>query len=517
MDDKLILAIDFGTQSVRALVFDPRGEIIARGQRPVAAYTHPQPGWTEHDVNAFWVLVADACQDLWANSPITPQMIDAVVVTTQRATVINLDSAGQPLRPAIIWTDQRRALAQAKLPWYWRVLFKLLGIHGTVKNLEMEAEASWLAQNQPEILAKTAHYLLLSGYLNYRFTNNYVDSVGSQVGYIPFDFKRQDWCVDSDWKWACMPVKREMLPTLLPVGSLLGEVTEAAAEDTGLPVGVPVFAGAADKACEVLGSGAIKAGIASISCGTTATINTTQSRYIEVVPFMPAYPAAIPACYNTEIQVFRGFWLVTWFKEQFGHLEQLRAAKGGPSAEALLDDLLGGTNPGADGLLLQPFWNPVVGETGPEGRGSIIGFNESHTRAHVYRALIEGLAYALRSGKEKIERRTKRPIDAVRVAGGGAQSDAVMQVLADVLNLPAERLSHHEASGLGAAIIGATSLGCYESIEEAAAAMTHVADCFRPNEETTLLYERLYEEVYQKQYGRLKPLYLALTKFNFWQ
>lgn len=515
MDDKLILAIDFGTQSVRALAFDRYGKIVAKGQRPVSAYTEPQPGWSEHDVEALWTLVGEACQLLWEDSTITPSMVKAVVVTTQRATVINLDSQGKPLRRAIIWTDQRRAEARAKLPWYWLALFKILGVHSTIKNLEMEAEASWLAQNQPDVLAKTAHYLLLSGYLNYRFTGNYVDSVGSQVGYIPFDFKRHDWCTPRDWKWAVMPIKRTMLPELKPVGGLLGLVTEAAAADTGLLVGVPVYAGAADKACEVLGSGASKPGVASISCGTTATINTTQSRYVEVVPLMPAYPAAIADHYNTEIQVFRGFWLVSWFKEQFGHIEQLRAAKGGPRAEQLLDDLLCLTNPGADGLFWQPFWNPVVGETGPEGRGSIIGFNESHTRAHLYRALLEGLAYALRSGKEKIEKRTKRRIDCVRVAGGGAQSDAVMQVLADVLNLPTERLSHHEASGLGAAIIGATALGYYRSTSEATAAMIQVSERFRPQPGAAALYDELYRTVYKKLYGRLKPLYMALSRFKF--
>jgi sugar (pentulose or hexulose) kinase len=133
----------------------------------------------------------------------------------------------------------------------------------------------------------------------------------------------------------------------------------------------------------------------------------------------------------------------------------------------------------------------------------------------MYRALIEGLAYALRSGKEKIEKRTKRPIDYVRVAGGGAQSDAVMQVLADVLNLPTERLSHHEASGLGAAIIGATALGYYRSTSEAAAAMTHVSERFRPHADAAQLYDGLYTTIYKKQYGRLKPLYTALSHFKF--
>jgi len=113
-----------------------------------------------------------------------------------------------------------------------------------------------------------------------------------------------------------------MLPTLVPVGETLGAVTLEAASATGLPQGIPVIAGAADKACEVLGVGALEAGVASISCGTTATINTTRSKYVEVVPFMPAYPAALPAHFNTEIQVFRGFWMVSWFLEQFAERER---------------------------------------------------------------------------------------------------------------------------------------------------------------------------------------------------
>ena len=272
----LILAIDFGTQSCRALAYTAQGECLAKCQLLVTEYQHPEPEWTEHDVEGFWTLLAESCQGLWSRG-IAPQDIAAVVVTTQRASVINLDENRRPLRPAIIWTDQRRAPLRQRLPWYWRVLFELLRIRPIVDNLEAEAEANWLEQYEPEVMARTAHYLLLSGYLNYRFTGEFKDSVGSQVGYLPFDFKKQSWCADSDWKWHSMAIKRYMLPELSDVGEVLGHVTVDAAEATGVPVGVPVIAGAADKACEVLGVGALEAGVASISCGTTATINTTPS------------------------------------------------------------------------------------------------------------------------------------------------------------------------------------------------------------------------------------------------
>jgi len=504
----LILAIDFGTQSVRALAYEKTGHCAATCQIPVRDYRHPAPGWSEHDVSGFWDLLVEACLGLWAKG-VDAERVAGLVVTTQRATVINLDAAGEPLRPAIIWTDQRRASIPSKLPWYWRAIFGLLRIRSVIDNFEAEAEANWLAQHQPEVLAKTAHYLLLSGYLNYRLTDRYADSIGSQVGYLPFDFKKHDWCADADWKWHSVALSRDVLPELVRVGDVLGGVTERAARATGLPVGAPVIAGAADKACEVLGVGANRAGVASVSCGTTATINTHHARYVEVVPFMPAYPAAVPAEFNTEVQVFRGFWMVSWFLDQFAQLEQQQAAALGVAPESLLDDLLMQTSPGAEGLLLQPFWNPVLGETGPEGRGSIIGFKDFHTRAHVYRALVEGIAFALRAGRERIESRTKTPIRQIRVSGGGAQSDQVMQILANVFGLPVERFDDCEASGRGAAMIGASTLGWFTSVIAASDEMRGETQQFVPDPAIAQEYEHIFRERYRPLYARLRPLFLS--------
>ena len=304
----LILAIDFGTQSVRALAYAQSGECRAKHQLPIDQYQHPEPGWNEHDVEGFWTLLTASCQGLWGQG-IDPAEIAAVVVTTQRATVINLDEMGRPLRPAIIWTDQRRAPPRGRLPWLWRMLFGLLRIRPIVENLEAEAEANWLERHQPELLAQTAHFLLLSGYLNYRLTGEFKDSAGSQVGYVPFDFKKQDWCADSDWKWHSMAIKRYMLPGLAAVGETLGAVTAEAAEATGLPLALPVVAGAADKACEVLGVGALEAGVASVSAvppqrSTPRGRNT--SRWCRSCPHTQRH------CLSTSTPKFRCFGVSGW-------------------------------------------------------------------------------------------------------------------------------------------------------------------------------------------------------------
>lgn len=512
MKQDLVLAIDNGTQSVRALLFNLHGHLVHKAQIKLDSYTHARSGWMEHDPDGFWTAVCRACQELWLKSAIEPQQVRALVVTTQRGTVINLDKSGRPLRPAIIWADQRRAEARAELPLAWRIAFKALRIEESIRSFEREAESNWIAQNEPDIWAKTDKFLLLSGYLNYRFTGEFKDGVGSQVGYIPFDFKRGRWASRRDWKWACLHIDPAMLPTLVPSGAVIGKVTAQAAADTGVPKGVPVIAGAADKACEVIGSGCLTPEVACLSYGTTATINTMTPRYIEAIPLIPPYPAAIPGRYNTEVQITRGYWMVSWFAEQFGLDERMRAEASGLMPEVFFDELINAAPVGSHGLMLQPFWNPGVRIPGPEARGAVIGFTDSHTRAHLYRAIIEGLAYALREGKGRIERRARTPIRLIRVAGGGSQSNAALQITADIFNLPTERPSLYEASGLGAAILAGVGLGLHSSFEAAVKEMTRVGRRFEPVPANVELYEQLYSKVYVRMYARLKPLYRELRE-----
>jgi sugar (pentulose or hexulose) kinase len=514
MSKTYILAIDNGTQSVRALLFDLHGNLVDKSQVAIDSYQSPRPGWVENDPEVFWQALCQACQHLWANTSVPKSAVAGVVISTQRATTIALDKAGQPVRPAIIWLDQRRTEHTPKLKWWWEVAFKLIGMRDTVNHFQKESEANWIAHHQPDIWAKTDKYLLLSGYLNYRFTGRFVDSVASQVGYIPFDYKNGCWAAASDWKWQAMPIKPSMLPELVPAGTIIGKVNAQVALDTGIPEGMPVIAGAADKACEVIGAGCLTPEIACLSYGTTATVNTTTSRYLEATPFIPPYQAAIPNHYNTEIQITRGFWMVSWFKEQFGLHERQVALERGVAPEALFDELVNAVPPGAQGLMLQPFWNPGIKIPGPEAKGAIIGFGDVHTRSHLYRAILEGLAYALREAKERIEKRGGARITKVRISGGGSQSDAAMQITANIFNLPCERPHLYETSGLGAAVLAAVTLKMHPDFATAIAKMTRIGQVFQPEPVHAKTYEQLYRRVYCRMYKRLQPLYLDIQEIT---
>lgn len=507
MAQDVVLAIDNGTQSIRALLFDLQGNLVAKSRIPIEPYFSKQPGWAEQHPDYFWESLCQACRRLWDETDIPKAAVQGVALTTQRASVVNVDRDGKPLRPAMLWLDQRRTDNVKPVGGLWGLAFRAAREMETVKYLQAEAEANWIYTHQPDIWQKTHKYLLLSGYLTYRLTGRLADSVGCQVGYIPFDYKALTWAGPRDWKWQALAVERDHLPELVPPATQIGTITPEAADATGIPAGLPVIAAAADKACEVIGSGCLDPHIGCLSYGTTATINTTHRKYIEVIPLIPPYPSAVPEMYSLEIQVYRGYWMVKWFMQEFGHPEVRMAQERGIDPEILFDELVAQVPPGAEGLILQPYWSPGIRVPGPEAKGAIIGFSDRHTRAHIYRAILEGLAYALREGKERTEQRSHVPITELRVSGGGSQSDAAMQLTADIFGLPTVRPHTYETSGLGAAIDAAVGLKLYPDFDTAIQAMTHSGQEFEPDHDRRTVYDELYHGVYKQMYGRLQPLY----------
>ena len=403
--EERVLAVDVGTQSVRVMAFDARGRVVdgvrLEYDRP---YDSPRPGWAEQDADHYLIKMGEACRMMWSRGRVAPESLSGLCLTSQRSTVIYLDRAGKPLRPAILWLDQRRAGRLPRLPLHWRLLFGLTGLSPTLHQLMAEAETNWVREKQPEILERAEHICFLSAYLNYKLTGQMADSVANQVGYLPFDYKRFRWCSPSAWKSAAVPGVLDKMVELVPPGERLGQITAQASSLTGLPKGLAVIAGASDKACEVLGAGCLEPDQGCIGLGTTATINVNSAKYIEPIPLVPPYPSAKRGEYNLEVQTFRGFWLVTWFKEQFGQIEVATAREKGIPAEVLLDEIAARTPPGALGLSLQPYWTPGVRFPGPEAKGAIIGFGSAHGKGHLYRAILEGLAFSLRFGRERIEK-----------------------------------------------------------------------------------------------------------------
>ena len=304
----------------------------------------------------------EECQDIW-------DKVYGVVVTTLRDTCVNLDKDGNVLRPAILWLDQRIASEVKEFTNIENLAFKTIGMKDAIEISQKKGKAYWIRQHEPEIWEKTDKYILISAYLHFKLTGKIVDSIANQIAHIPFDYKNKCWPKsNSSYRWTLFGVEREKLPLLVNPGETIGKITKQASELTGIREGTTLFAGASDKGCETLGNGCVNVESASISFGTTATVQTTSKKYFEPIKFMPPFPSAMQGHYNPEVGIFRGYWMISWFKKEFYMREMQEALEKGISIEALLDERLDEVPPGSHGLLLQPYWGP--GLKTPDAKGA---------------------------------------------------------------------------------------------------------------------------------------------------
>lgn len=504
MDDTL-LALDCGTQSLRAMLFAKDGTLLHKVKIEYEPYMSPRPGWAEQDAELYWKSLCEAVGTLKLESREAFDAVRGVGVTTQRDTMVFLDRQGLPLRPAITWLDTRKARTVYRPIWFKRLAFWAVGMLEAVQKTQKECRASWVRQEQPDVWARTTKVLQVSGFLNHRLTGAYRDSVASQIGHIPFNYKKMRWARKGELPYLLFPIERALLPELVPAGAILGTVTAGAARATGLPEGLPVVACASDKGAETIGIGCVGEAMASLSLGTTATVQTSTPRYFEPVAFMPPYPAAMAGHYNPEVEIFRGYWMISWFKRELAPVEVSEAAEAGVPPEVILDRFLREVPAGSMGLITLPHWGPSLKQPGT--KGAMVGFGDVHTRGYIYRSFLEGLAFGLREGLERIEKAGGRKITRIGISGGATQSGEICQLTADILGRELTSGETFETAGLGAAAITAVGVGLYPTLPGAVAAMVRHGHVYRPRPAEAALYDQLYRRVYRKLYARLRPLY----------
>lgn len=511
-ENPLVLTFDFGTQSVRTALIDRKGNIQAISKKQYEpVYFSVEKGYAEQDPNLYWEFALAALKELTANHKELLHDIIGASVTTFRDSSVQLDSNNEPIRPCILWLDQRMAKAKEKLPFLSKVAFALVGMTNTIELNRKRTVAHWLKENEPDIWSKTKKYVNISTYLIYKLTGVLADSPSSMTGHYPIDFKHRRWYKKGALKGDIFGIHPRMLPELRQPGEVLGIIKDSIADEVGLPHGIKVYATGSDKACETVGLGALSKDVGAISYGTACTIEVSNQKYHEPEKFLPAYPAAVPGWYNMDVQIYRGYWMLTWFSKNFaGELED-EAKLQHTSMEEILNSQLSDVPPGSDGLVLQPYWGP--GLSRPLSKGAIIGFSDVHTRAHLYRAIIEGIAYALKEGLEGIEKSQRHKVKRLMISGGGSQNDQICQITADIFNLPVSRVQTFETTSLGAAIATFVAAGIYESVGDAMAAMSHTTTTFEPNEVASQQYKYLYKKVYLKMFPQLKDVYKDINTF----
>lgn len=514
MNEPLILTIDFGTQSVRAGLFNKKGETIAMEKvKYDPVYNSPKPGYAEQDPYFYMESLAKATKPLMEKNNDKVQDILGISMSFFRDSPVILDKDNKPLRPAILWLDQRRSDAKRPLSFGRKTIFKVIGMGPTIELNRKRTMALWIQENEPEIWAKVDKYMNLSTFVTMQLLGDYVDSPASQAGHIPIWFKKRKWYKDKALKGEVYGIENKLLCKLVPVGEVMGTITKEASEKTGLPMGLKMFACGSDKSAETFGLGAIDKTTAAVSYGTASSIEITVKKYSDAEPFLPAYPSVVPGYYNLEVQIYRGYWMLNWFANEFGAGEKIENQIENISTIKTLNKEMLKIEPGCDGLVLQPYWGP--GLRRPLAKGAIIGFSDTHTSVHLYRAIIEGIAYALREGMEFFEKkRTHKKVKKIRIAGGGSQSDAVCQITADIFGLPVSRIQTFECSSLGCAMAGFLAAKEFKTPQEAVDAMVHQSDEFIPNMENHKKYDYLFNHVYMKIFPRLKFVYADLKRYD---
>lgn len=505
-----VLVIDVGTQSMRGIIFDSSGNLLVKEQIKYPPYISKENGYMEQTMQMYWDVLCSITNKLTSQYADLMRDVLAVSVDTFRDTAVLLDENNNVLRDLILWSDQRNADTSDPLPFKNKMLFGLVGMTRTVNAIRSKVKTRWIKQHEPQLWAKVNKVVHISAYINYLFTGNLIDSYASTIGHFPFDHKNKRYLKKTDLIFPVYDLDLKYMVPMCAPGDVVGTITASCAKQTGLPVGLKVIASGSDKGCETVGVGCVGSNVASVSFGTTSTVQFSTKKYFEPEPFMPAYPSVLKDYYNPEVQIFRGYWMINWFKQNFArHLEK-RALEMGKSVEEVMNEEIESVSPGCDGLILQPFWQ--AGLTTPEARGAIIGFSDYHTRAHVYRAIIEGIDFALREGLERLERRGKQKIEYIAVSGGGSQSDLICQIAANIFNKPVKRVQTYETSGLGAAIVTFTACGVYADANEAISHMVRYTDTFTPEPTAVVTYEHIYKNIYLKLYAKLQSFYKYLEK-----
>lgn len=507
--ERIVLIFDVGTQSSRAMLINTAGEILGKCQiKHEPAYISQNPDWAEQDADFYYDCICQASRGLKETHADLWERIEAVSITTIRDTVVCVDKKGKPLRPAILWLDKRSASGKPKFSPVAKAMLKTVGMEKTANVQFRKSHCNWIRDKEPDIWAKTYKYLLLSGYLIYKMTGCMTDTVASMVGHIPFDNKHRRWQNTNALTYPVFPVEKEKMCKVVESGEILGRISAQMAKDSGVTEGLPVIATGSDKACEIVGLGCIDKEKAAVGLGTTATITFMMDRYLEPERFIPPYASVIPGCYTPEFEIFRGYWLISWFKKEFASKEVVEAAKKGIPAEEILNARLKEIPPGCDGLLFQPYFTPNI--TMPTARGAMMGFSDVHTRIHLYRAIVEGINFALIDGMKLMEHRAGHRFAELHVGGGGSQSDEICQITADMFGIPVVRVQSHEVTGLGCALTTFVALGAFKSYKEAVKTMVHEEKRFEPNMKVHRIYQELYEDIFKKIYGKLAPLYKRL-------
>ena len=487
------LGIDVGTGGTRAVLIDGAGQIVASETIEHVPFASPQTGWAEQDPDDWWRAAVAAIRAVLSHDNITPDSISAVGLSGQMHGAVLLDADDKLLRPSIIWCDQRSE-AQCQ---------QLTEQIGASRLIELTCNPAltgftlpkilWVKDHEPEHWRRLRSLLLPKDYVRLRLTGDKAIDVADASGTLLLDVSARQW---SREMLDAAGINDNVLPRLFESPEITGSVSQSAAELTGLRAGTPVVAGAGDQAAGAVGMGIVKPGSVSATIGTSGVVfAATNNPALDPKGRVHTFCHAIPNRWHV-MGVTQGAGLsLRWFRDQFGlaPYDQLTAEAADVPA-------------GANNLLWAPY---LMGERtphlDPNARAALVGLTASHTRAHVVRAILEGVAFSLRDSLE-IFRDMNVPIESIRLGGGGARSKLWRQIQADVYAHAVDIVQAEEGAAYGAALLAGVGGGLWKSVDDACADVVRVIDRIEPDAAAVKVLEPLYRS-YRELYPALHKVF----------
>lgn len=484
------LGIDVGTGGSRAVLIDENGKVMASASAEHAPFASPEIGWAEQSPDDWWRACVSVIRGALTSSK--PEEIGAISFSGQMHGSVLLDNADRPLRPALIWCDQRTEKQCAEIT-------KKVGAERLIELVCNPAitgftlpKLLWVRENEPELWAKVKTILLPKDYIRLKLSGDKASDVADSSGTLLFDVQNRKW---SNEMLAAFEIDEILLPRIFESIEVTGKVSAKGAKETGLKEGTLLVAGAGDNAAGAIGMGIVKAGMLSATIGTSGVVfAVTDAPKIDLKGRIHTLCHAIPGrWHNTGVTQGAGLSL-KWFRENFGE---------SASYDALVDEAAK-ISAGADGAIWLPY---LMGERTPHldanARAAFIGLTASHTKAHLTRAVLEGVAFSLRDSLE-IFGELGAPIKKIRLGGGGAKSPLWRQIQADTYGQSVEILEADEGAAFGAAILAGVGAGAWSSVDEACERTIRVAEKIEPHADSVKRSNRNYE-AYKLLYAALRP------------
>lgn len=497
------LGIDVGTGGTRALIIGEQGQVVASASAEHQHFASPRPGWAEQDPRDWWQACGAAVRKALQMANVRSEEIACVGFSGQMHGAVLLDASDEVVRPAIIWCDQR---SEAQC----RELEKSIGRDALIRltcnppltNFTV-TKFLWVRETEPQAWARVAHVMLPKDYVRFRLTGERAIDMADASGTLLLDVANRKWSAEV---LAMTGIDLKLLPGLFESPEVCGRVSPAGAEATGLRPGTRVVAGAGDQAAGAVGMGIARVGAVSATIGTSGVVFASTDRpAMDPQGRLHTFCHAIPGRWHVMGVTQAAGLSLRWYRDQFGAASPGVQQKDGRDPYDVLAEEAAMAPAGSEGALWAPY---LMGERtphlDPNARGALLGLTASHTRAHVIRAILEGVAFSLKDTFTIFEE-MKIPVTSVRLGGGGARSPLWRQIQADVYGREVEIVEAEEGAAYGAAILAGTGAGGWSSVEQACDAIVRVAKRIAANPKDSATMQKAYRG-YRQVYPALRQI-----------